>query len=183
MASKARAYAEQARADYNAYVSAGEADAPSVGEQYRLHLLQMALEKMAKAFLYSAEPDARYSHHVVVAALNRLGGTYAVAEAVGVTLPQLVRLFRAARPILLQVEASSPSVGPDGRALTREQSEQTQNIEYPWQRDPADPASWIAPVTHPFAIVAQLRRDPNTVAAVRLLDRLIHAADLLLPRP
>ena len=182
MGSKARAYAEQARADFDAYVASGDADPPGLDEHHRLHLLQMSPEKMAKAFLYSAEPEARYSHHVVVAALNRVR-TYAVADAVGVTLSQPSRMLAVARPILLQVEASSPSVGPDGRALTRDQSERTQNIEYPWQREEADPASWIAPVAHPFAIVRQLRRDPNIVASVRLLDRLIHAADVVLPRP
>ena len=56
MASKARAYAQQARADYDAYVASGEADEPVLGEHHRLHLLQMALEKLAKAFLYHAEP-------------------------------------------------------------------------------------------------------------------------------
>jgi len=65
MATKARAYAEQARADYDAYVASGEAAEPALGEHHRLQLLQMALEKLAKAFLYHAEPGAQYSHHVV----------------------------------------------------------------------------------------------------------------------
>jgi len=47
MASKARAYAEQARADYDAYAASGEADESSLGEHHRLQLLQMALEKLA----------------------------------------------------------------------------------------------------------------------------------------
>jgi hypothetical protein len=63
-----------------------------------LQLLQMALEKLAKAFLYHAEPNARYSHHVVQSALNRLR-SHAVAEAAGMKLTQLSRMLDAARPI------------------------------------------------------------------------------------
>src|SRR5947208_15400184 len=116
MARKARAYAMQARADYEAYVASGAAVEPVLDEHHRLQLLQMALEKLAKAFLYHAEPDARYSHHVVVSAVNRLR-THAVAEAAGVRLPQFSRMLDAAKRIFLRIEAASPSVGFDGRAL------------------------------------------------------------------
>jgi hypothetical protein len=144
MATKARAYAEQARADYDAYVASGEAAEVALGEHHRLQLLQMALEKLAKAFLYHAEPHAQYSHHVVTSALNRLR-SHAVAEAAGMKLAQFSRMLDAARPIFLQIESASPSVGNDGRGLTREESERTANVEYPWQVDERDDASWIAP--------------------------------------
>ena len=152
MATKARAYAEQARADYDAYVASGEAAEPTLGEHHRLQLLQMALEKFAKAFLYHAEPDARYWHHVVLSAINRLR-SHAIAEAAGMKLLSFSRALDAAKPIFLQIEAASPSVGFDGRGLTREESERTANAEYPWQSDPNDPASWIAPGSVP-AVVA-----------------------------
>lgn len=100
MASKARAYAEQARADYDAYLGSGEAVEPGIGEHHRLQLLQMALEKLAKAFLYHAEPDARYSHHVVLSAINRLR-SHAVAEAAGMKLAPFGRMLDAAKPIFL----------------------------------------------------------------------------------
>lgn len=122
MPTKARAYAEQARADFDAYVASGEAAEPALSEHHRLQLLQMALEKIAKAFLYHAEPDARYSHHVVVSAINRLR-THAVAEAAGMKLALFSRMLDAAKPILLRIESASPSVGFDGRVLTREEAE------------------------------------------------------------
>jgi hypothetical protein len=122
MASKARAYAEQARADYDAYVASGETAGPVLAEHHRLQLLQMALEKLAKAFLYHAEPDARYAHHVALSAINRLR-SHAIAEAVGTTLAAFGRMLDGAKPIFLQIEAASPSVGSDGRGLTREESE------------------------------------------------------------
>lgn len=180
MATKARAYAEQARADFDAYLASGESDRPAIGEHHRLQLLQMALEKLAKAFLYHAEPNAQYSHHVVLSAINRLRA-HAIAEAAGMKLAVFSRMLDAARPIFLQIEAASPSVGPDGRALTHEESERTANVEYPWQADPNDPASWIAPVSRPLAIVHSLRYDPRSVTAIRLLDRLIEAASAILP--
>jgi hypothetical protein len=182
MASKARAYVEQARADFDAYVASGEAPEPALGEHHRLQLLQMALEKLAKAFLYNAEPDARYTHHVVLSAINRLR-SHAIAEAVGMTLVMFRRALDAAKPIFLEIEAASPSVGADGRALTREESERTQNVEYPWQSVVNDPMSWIAPVSRPLSIVHRLRYDPRSVQAVGLLGRLIRAAETVLPNP
>jgi hypothetical protein len=180
MATKARAYAEQARADYDAYQASGESETAILGEHHRLQLLQMALEKLAKAFLYHAEPNAQYSHHVVLSAINRLRA-HRIAEAAGMTLAVFSRMLDAAKPIFLQIEAASPSVGPDGRALTREESERTANVEYPWQANLNDPASWIAPVSRPLAIVHELRYDPRSATAVRLLDRLIKAANTILP--
>ncbi len=140
----------------------------------------MALEKLAKAFLYHAEPQAQYSHHVVRSAINRLRA-HAMAEAAGMKLPQFSRMIEAARPIFLQIEAASPSVGFDGRALTREESERTANVEYPWQSDVNDPTSWIAPASRPLAIMHALRYHRRSVAAVRLLGRLIEAANTVLP--
>lgn len=179
MPSKARAYAAQARADYDAYLASGAASEAVLDEHHRLQMLQMSLEKLAKAYLYHAEPDAQYSHHVVLSAINRLR-SHAVAEAVGVKLSGLGRLLDSARPIFLQIESVSPSVGPDGRGLTRAESERTANVEYPWQTDENDPASWVAPAAHTFPVVRNLRNDPRSVMAVRLLGRLIHAAEALL---
>jgi hypothetical protein len=178
--SKARAYAAQARSDYDAYVASGAASEPALDEHHRLQLLQMALEKLAKAFLYHAEPDARYSHHVVLSAINRLR-SHAIAEAAGMKLAPFRRMLDLAKPIYLQIEAASPSVGADGRGLTREESERTANVEYPWQTNENDPASWVAPVSHTFPVVRDLRKNPRAVTAVRLLDRLIQAAEAVLP--
>lgn len=180
MATKARAYAEQARADYDAYVASGELNPPVLREHHRLQLLQMALEKLAKAFLYHAEPDAQYSHHVVLSAINRLRA-HAIAEAAGMKLAAFSRMLDAAKPIFLRIEAASPSVGFDGTVLTREESERTANVEYPWQADPDDPASWVAPTSKPLAIVHELRFDSRSFTAVRLLGRLIDAANTTLP--
>ena len=183
MANKARAYLRQARADYDAYVASGDNAAPLIREHHRLQLIQMAVEKFAKAFLYHSEPNARYSHHVVQYAMARIRGSHEIARAVGMKPAAFSRTVDAATPILLQIEATSPSVGLDGRRLTREESERTANAEYPWQNDVNDAASWVAPASHVFGITRQLRYDRRSYAAVRLLDRLIDAADVVLPLP
>jgi hypothetical protein len=180
MATKARAYAEQARADYDAYVASGEAAGAAIGEHHRLQLLQMALEKVAKAFLYHAEPNAQYPHHVALSAINRVRA-HAIAEAVGMSLNEFTRRLSSAKPIFLLIEAASPSVGFDGRGITREQSERTANVEYPWQIDETDANSWVSPASHTFGILHDLRFDPRSSSAVRLLDLLIKAADTVLP--
>lgn len=182
MASKARAYAQQARADYDAYAASGATAEAALGEHHRLQLLQMALEKLAKAFLYHAEPEARYAHHVALSAINRLR-SHAIAEATGMKLVTFSRMLDAAKPIFLQIEAARPSVGLDGRGLAREESERTVNVEYPWQSDMNDPRSWIAPASHSFPILHQLRYDRRSYTAVRLLDLLIDAAHAVLPNP
>ena len=96
-------------------------------------------------------------------------------------LAQFIRALDSAKPIFLQIEAASPSVGPAGSGLKREESERTANVEYPWQADVNDPTSWVAPAWHTFPVVRDLRKDPRSVTAVRLLGRLIEAAEVILP--
>ena len=186
MSSKARAYAQQARADFTAYTATGHSAAPHhprrtlhpaapLAEHHRLQLLQMAVEKLAKAFLYHAAPDALYSHNVVQKGINVMRQP-ALAQAGGMRLDTLSRHLRLGQPFWIGIAAVSPSIAPDGRSLTRSQSDLSQNVEYPWQADPADSLSWTAPATHDFAIVHTLRFDPNAAAAIRLLDRLTSAA-------
>jgi len=180
MPSKPRAYAEQARADYAVYVTSGEPLYAALAEHHRLQLLQMALEKLAKAFLYHAEPDARYGHDVALSAIKRLR-SHEIAAAVGVKLAKLSQMLDDAKPIFLQIEAASPSVGNDGPGLTREQSERTANVEYPWQSNVNDSTSWVTPASHQFPVVRDLRAAPRSITAVRLLGRLINAALVVLP--
>jgi hypothetical protein len=55
------------------------------------------------------------------------------------TLAKFSRMPAGTKPIFLQIEAASPSVGFEGRGLTREESERTVNVEYPSQSDMIDP--------------------------------------------
>ena len=67
--------------------------------------------------------------------------------------------------------------------MTREKSERAANVEYPWQSDPTDPASWVAPAAHDFPVIRALQKDPRSIAAVRLLEQLIVAAESVLTDP
>lgn len=117
---------------------------------------------------------------MALAALNRLRA-HAIAEAAGMKHSHFIRTLDAAKPIFLQIEAASPSVGAAGSALTREESERTANVEYPWQAADDDPNSWVVPASHSFPVIRQLRYDPRSATAVRLLDRVISAANTILP--
>ena len=182
MATKARAYLAQARSDLEAYDVSGKAAEPVIAEHHRLHLLQMALEKLAKSFLYDAAPAADFNHSVVLKAVNVLRGNPAAANASGAaTLSAFRRELEAAKPVLLLIEAASPSVGFDGRTLRREESERTANVEYPWQLEPNDPTSWVSPATRPVRLLRRLREDRNTAVAERLLRRLFAVAEAVLP--
>ena len=180
MASKARAYAEQARADFDAYVASGEGG--GLGETYRLQLLQMSLKKLMKAFLYSAEPGGQFSHNVVVKGINAMN-RHAVSEAVGLALPELRRRLDQSRRTFLLIAAASPSIGFRDERLERAESERTANVEYPWQKDQSDPLSWVAPASHVFRAVHNLRFNKHATASLTLLDQLITAADAVLSRP
>ena len=179
MASKARAYAEQARADLDAYVASGEAG--GVGESYRLQLLQMSLEKLMKAFLYAAEPRGLFSHNVVAKGINAMN-RYDVAEAVGLKLPELRVRLEQSRQTFMLIAAASPSIGFGDERLERAESERTANVEYPWQTDAADPLSWVAPASHLFPAVHNLRFNKHAIASLTLLGHLIDAAEAVLGR-
>ena len=139
----------------------------------------MTLEKLMKAFLYLAAPDASFSHNVVEKGLNALD-RHAVAEAVGMSLAELRGRLDQARPTYLLVAAASPSIGFKGESLDRAESERTQNVEYPWQRDVSDPSSWVPPASHAFPAVHSLRYNKHGISALGLLGLLVEAADALL---
>ena len=179
---KPRAYLVQARADFDAYLAAYDVGEAGVGEHHRLQFLQMALEKVCKSFLYEAAPTAQFPHNVVTRGLNAMK-RHDVAEQVGLPLRNLVRQLDGLKSVYLMIAAASPSIGFDGsegRTLTREESERTQNVEYPWQDDLDDPSSWIAPAEHDFRIVYVLRRQRDGALAVRLLGKVVAIADRVL---
>ena len=185
MTSKGRAYAAQARADFAAYRDSGESPAAGIGEYHRVLFLRMALEKVAKAFLYDAAPDATFPHNVLARVRNRLRSPDVAAAAGFARRSAHYARLDAAMPVLRRIESAGPSVGSDGRAPTRAESELAENVEYPWQRAAGNDAGWVAPATHEFPVVRLLRLlrllrlDPRARSAVNLLDRLIGCAERL----
>jgi hypothetical protein len=179
LASRGRAFLEQARSDLKAFDRSGSGF--DVADHHRLLFLQMALEKLCKSFLYAGLPDGQFSHNVVGTAV-RVMRQQDVARAMGIDTKTLSRRLMAAQPVWMRVAAASPSIASDGRTLDRRQSERSQNVEYPWHADPDDPLSWTAPASQRFDLVRELRFERSAVAAIVLMERLADAADKVLPR-
>lgn len=167
------AYAVQAQADLSAYYAVGEAKIESL-ELYRLHLLQMGLEKAAKAYLYHGEPNGQYSHRVVENARVAIV-RHKVAQALGISIRELEEKYRQHLPTMVRIQSFSPSVGITGQSLTREESERQPNVEYPWQvQGQAD--RWIPPSEAASDFIEGIRTDWQAQQAIHFINQLVVAA-------
>lgn len=163
---KAAAFLKQARADL-AFFDAleGSADA-RVLECHRLQVLQMAVEKLCKAFLYNNDPELDYGHAVVRVTINLLT-TGPAGEILGYRSFKRYRAFLGwAIPVLSGIESVTPAVS-------------VHNAEYPRHRDPTDPAGWAAPCDDPPKIVGHLLRGGNGPAAILFVRRLADRAETI----
>ena len=147
-----------------------------VRDCHRLLLLQMAAEKLAKALLYEADPDASHGH----AALNRLPGLLRrrdFARTLGFRSARDIGSFLdRVRPTLGEIAALSPSVGPSGGTLDPRGLEQAVNVEYPWQNPDG---GWVCPAGADFSLLPRLRRRGEAFNALRFLERLLARAEQL----
>jgi len=127
----AKAYAQQSASDFLVYeeLSAHSA-ALNIDQCHRLHYLQMALEKIAKAYEFrdreTSEDKLRGSH----VAFSKFIGAYLASPRVKEEYrgrdAQLTRFTQSARNLAREIEKLAP-------AVDRKQS--PQNAEYPWEWD------------------------------------------------
>lgn len=119
----ADAYAEQSRSDFTVYcLYLGDAE-----ECHRLHYLQMACEKIAKAYRLrnpdSFNPDDLYSHVVfskfiiIFLKSTPVKGRYRTQDA------KRRQMERYGRTLALEIEKLAPAVDRD---------QTPENAEYPW---------------------------------------------------
>ena len=156
MSAWSRAYARQALADLNARDRLlAHDDLPRCEE---LHLLQMACEKLCKAFLIDggATPDSmRRSHAFVAGPLPIIVRQFCAREAG--RLPRDSWIVDACRSLARQIELLAPALDDGGRSPA--------NSEYPW----VDASGRvIAPADHRFAIdLLHSRAGTTLLKAVR----------------
>lgn len=131
----ARAFARQACSDFEAWDwLCGDNSLPQC---HRLHALQMAMEKAAKAYLMArgADPMALQSSHAYIA--KNIPAIVRLELASEGARPQW--LMRAVQALTRRIELLHPQVD-DGGVLPA-------NCEYPWQNAAGDV---VAPADHNF---------------------------------
>jgi hypothetical protein len=156
---KARAFLIQAQADLAFFAALIDSNDPRVLDCHRLQVLQMSVEKLGKAVLYHAAPDATYGH-VIVAKLINVIRTKPIATATGFkSFAAYKRFLDAAKPVLTQIESFTPAVSE-------------RKAEYPFRQAADDDTSWRAPCEFPPRELHLLLRSglgPRVLAFLRLL--------------
>ncbi len=140
----ADAYAEQSRSDFTVYsVYLQEAE-----ECHRLHYLQMACEKIAKAYrlrdLVSFNPEDLYSHTVFSKFITGFLKSKLVRRRYASQDSKRRQVERYARSLAVEIEKLAP-------AVDREQT--PANVEYPWEAG----AAVFVPCRHDFPLSRRLR--------------------------
>ena len=109
---------------------------------HELHYLQMATEKLAKAFLWGTRTPPRQTHVSLVQFLRRIASSRRVRDALQFARQeQLAAWVQAVLPLAYAIERSAPDLAGDGP-----------NPEYPWPRDMPE----TAPVDYDFPAVHEL---------------------------
>jgi len=159
-----RAFAVQAKADLQTYDIL--ARAPNLPESPRLHCLQMACEKLAKAYEYQKgtySERTQTSHAVIKSNLPLILREY-YFDAFGKRLNKWSPLVDRVRHLARDIELLAPAVQGGGQTL--------ENCEYPWPDAQGNP---LIPALHTFAVAADL----NTPAGRAFLKVLTIAIDAL----
>jgi hypothetical protein len=109
---------------------------------HELHYLQMATEKLAKAFLWGTRTPPRQTHVSLVQFLRRIGTSRRVRDALEFgRQEQLAAWVRGVLPLAYLIERLAPDLAGDGP-----------NPEYPWPPDLPE----TAPVDYDFPAVLEL---------------------------
>ena len=166
------AFLAQARSDYAVFELLLDMRREDVPECHPLHYLQMATEKLAKAFFLALGVPFSYNHStfdIIFHHFNRRN----TARILGWKDHKAFRAFvRGLRPLFRWVVELHPSVG---RARSTTALQTQPNVEYPWySRGEGGAMIWRAPAHHDFHAAANLRsaRGPQFMDLIsRLLDR------------
>ena len=160
------AYFLQARSDWQVYQTLQRQPVP---ECHSLHYLQMAAEKMGKAFLIAggnAPASVHTSHRAFVRFLQVFAHNPDLQKQLQMTRTQLRAHIRALLPIADEIERLAPALAHGGP-----------NAEYPWET----PAGTVhAPATYKFALSSQLRA-PKGIKLLTLITIIFDHSDKFMP--
>ena len=156
-----RLWWEQARSDHRVFLLL---DQPGVSPCHPLHYLQMATEKLGKAYFWRsgvapASSHVSFSRFLQALASRRGEGYGLIPSCLGFKHPDgLRRWVETVAPLAHEVERLAPSLAGDGP-----------NPEYPWPRG----APTHAPTLHRFGVWDRMTRQSQGRQFLRVLDAAI----------
>jgi len=160
------AYLLQARSDWQIFRTLQQQPAE---ECHSLHYLQMATEKLGKAFLISggnAPALVHTSHKAFVRFLQVVAYNSDLQKQLRMTKRQLRAHIRALLPMADEIEKLAPALAHGGA-----------NAEYPWET----PTGTIqVPATYHFALSSQLRT-PKGIKLLTLITVIFEHSDKFMP--
>ena len=118
------AYAKQALADLRTHILL--LDHPELPECQQLHFLQMACEKLCKAYLcgQGVDPETLRSSHAYISGQLPIIARQRFAQEARKVRTEHTWLIKAIRALARKIELLAPAVSDGGR--------QPANCEYPW---------------------------------------------------
>jgi len=148
------AFFTQAKSDWKVYEHLAESDFPAC---HALHYLQMATEKLAKAYLLADVneiEDVRSTHRAFTRFLQLIARSKRLEKEMRMTGRQLLAYVQQSLPLAYEVKSLAPSLALGGS-----------NPEYPWE---APTKAILTPATHEFAI-KQVLREPRGRNLIKLI--------------
>jgi hypothetical protein len=150
------AFLRQARSDWQIFCDLrARANRPACHD---LHFLQMATEKLAKAFLWGSHTPT--GHAALVRFLRAVANKRRVSEALQMEPPALLqRRVHGVLPVAYQLERLAPDLAANGP-----------NPEYPWPRE----LPTIAPADYDFDAWTALKSAKGR-NLINLIDELLES--------
>jgi hypothetical protein len=144
----------QAKSDWQVYE---HLDKTALPQCHALHYLQMATEKLAKAYLLAGPTDigkVRSTHRALTRFLQLAYRSTGLQEEMGMTVKQLREYIKQLLPLAYELESLAPSLAGDGP-----------NPEYPWE---APEGTFSVPANYEFRITKELL-EPHGYKLIKLL--------------
>jgi len=156
-------FVQQARSDWEVFEHLRQTAFPRC---HMLHYLQMASEKLAKAYLLASLKDLRMkkSHKALTRFLRHVVRNRKLQTAMGMDAKQLRSHVMHFLPLAYDIEILAPSLAQD-----------RPNPEYPWQ-DPN--GQFVTPAKHHFRVI-ELLREPTGYSLIKFLRLSLTRFDLL----
>ena len=179
---KHEAFLRQAQSDFAVHELLLAQPSEHAPRCHALHYLQMATEKLAKAFLDRVgRPYRKRDHEVFCRMVSELAKRPDIVNALGYSDYKETHAFlMRALPLFRQVEMLCPKVAGDAAKQRGSSPDQAENVEYPWwQTSPqTGQPDWIAPADYTFAVLHTIsQRTGDGASLVRLVKNLLDRFD------